>query len=271
MNMVTFNPFRTIGIPGVKYIKPEQSFREIDTLKGADVLLFPENWQTTFLAYGVKKPIFPSIETIQLGYSKIEMTRALWTVCPEHVPYTEILANTRTNQANILDTFPFPFVGKEARNSMGKGVYLIKNKEDFDDYCEKTDTLYVQEYLPNEDKDLRICIVGEEIVASYWRTGAEGAFLHNVAQGGELCFDFIPQDSCDLVLQVAKQLNINHAGFDILYSNGKAYILEFNVLFGNQGIREQGISIENKIYEYLLKTIHRPYPTAPLTPLKGIS
>ncbi|WP_407269886.1 RimK family alpha-L-glutamate ligase [Radiobacillus sp. PE A8.2] len=270
MKILSFNPFRTIGIPGVKYIKPDKSFRELEAIRDADVILFPENWQTTFLVYGMKKSIFPSIETIQLGHSKIEMTRALWTVCPEHVPYTEILANTEYNRAAILETFPFPFVGKEARNSMGNGVFLITNEQEFSAYADKVDALYVQEYLPNDDKDLRVCIVGDEVVTAYWRVGSEGAFLHNVAQGGDLCFDFIPSEAVELVQNVAKQLNINHAGFDVIFSNGKAYILEFNVLFGNQGIREQGISLEQKIYEYLLTT-NRPYPTAPLTPLRGIS
>ncbi|MBM7572316.1 ATP-grasp domain-containing protein [Aquibacillus albus] len=271
MNLVTFNPYRTIGIPGIKYVKPEQSFREIDTLRNADALLFPETWQTTFLTYGLKKPIFPSIESIQLGFSKVEMTRALWTICPDHVAYTEILANTEQNRVHVLDTFPYPFVAKESRNSMGKGVFLINCKDDFNHYATHSDVLYVQEYLPNEDKDLRVCIIGDKIVTAYWRTASQGSFLHNISQGGQLCFDFIPEDACELVLKVARALNINHAGFDILYSNGKPYILEFNILFGNQGIREQGISLEREIYDYLLKTINPPKPTAPLTPLKGIS
>lgn len=271
MKMVTFNPFRTIGLPGVKYVKPEQSFKELTALKDADVFLFPEHWQTTFLCYGLKKPIFPSIESIQLGYSKIEMTRSLWTVCPNNVPCTEIMANTPDNCTTILQNFSFPFVTKEVRNSMGKGVYLISNKQEFEQYSQKVDILYVQEFLPNDNRDLRVCIVGDEIVTAYWRTGLDGAFLHNIAQGGQLCFDFIPQEACELVLRVAKALNINHAGFDLIFSNGIPYIIEFNILFGNQGIREQGISIEDKIHEYIIRTIERPYPTTPLTPLKGIS
>ncbi|MBB6452402.1 ribosomal protein S6--L-glutamate ligase [Salirhabdus euzebyi] len=271
MKFVSFNPFRTLGIPGVLYIKPEHTFKEIEAIRHADYLLFPETWQTNSLVYGLKKNIFPSIETIQLGFSKIEMTRALWTVAPEHVPYTEILANTDSNRAAILETFPFPFVGKEPRSSMGKGVYLIESKEDFIEYAEKVDVLYVQEYLENDDRDMRVCIVGDEIVTAYWRIGTNGAFLHNIAQGGDICYDFIPQEALDLVLKVSKELNINHAGFDIIFSNGRFYILEFNVLFGNQGIREQGILIEQKIYEYLIKTSTPPFPTVPTSPLQGIS
>lgn len=271
MNLVSFNPLRTLGIPGITYIKPDHSFKEMNTLKEADCLLFPETWQTSFLAYGVKKPIFPSIETIQLGFSKIEMTRALMTICPENVPYTEILANTESNRSSVLETFPFPFVAKEARNSMGRGVFLIQSEQDFLDYAERVDVLYIQEYLENEDKDLRVVVVGDEIITAYWRMGSSGAFLHNVSQGGDICFDFIPQEALDLVAKVSKELNINHAGFDVLFSNGKAYILEFNVLFGNQGIIERGISVESKIYDYLLRTVVPPYPTSPIAPLKGIS
>jgi ribosomal protein S6--L-glutamate ligase len=271
MKMVSFNAYRTIGIPGVHYIKPEHMFKEIETIRQADIVLFPETWQVPALVYGLKKKIFPSIETLQLGFSKAEMTRALWTVAPEHVPYTEILANTPSNIEYILETFPYPFVAKEARNSMGKGTFLIKEEKDFYEYAKRNEVLYVQEYLENDGKDLRICVVGNQIFTSYWRVGLEGEFLHNVAQGGELCFDFIPQEACDLVLQVANELNINHAGFDVMVSGGKYYILEFNVLFGNQGIHSKGLSVEQAIYKYLLTEFMPPFPTSPITSNKIIS
>lgn len=269
MNLVTFNPYRTIGFPNVQYIKPDHMFRELEKIKSADFLLFPENWQVNSLYHGMQKAIFPSVSTIQLGYNKIEMTRALWTTFPEFVPYTEILGSTKENIEKVLETFPFPFVAKEVRNSMGKGVFLIKNKEDFITYANSNDVLYVQEFLES-DRDLRICVIGDEIIASYWRIGASGEFHHNVAKGGEISFENIPQDAINIVQNVAKRLHINHAGFDILYSNGKAYILEFNVLFGNVGIREQGINIENKIYKYLLSQYTPPFPTTPISPISTV-
>ncbi|MDM5337949.1 RimK family alpha-L-glutamate ligase [Fictibacillus enclensis] len=251
MKLVTFNPFRTIGIPNVQYVKPDHMFKELVKIKQADVLLFPENWQVNSLVYGMKKRIFPSIESIQLGYSKMEMTRALWTVCPENVPYTEILGNSKDSRQKVLETFPFPFVAKEIRNSMGKGVFLVNNEEDFYTYAEANDVLYVQEYLPI-DRDLRVCVVGDEIIGSYWRIGSNG-FHNNVSQGGSISFDQIPEEALELVRQTAKALNVNHAGFDIVAANGKYYILEFNVLFGNQAFNHLEVSPEKKIYEYLVK------------------
>jgi ribosomal protein S6--L-glutamate ligase len=268
MKLITFNPYRTLGIPNVEYIKPQHMFKEIQKIKEADVILFPEYWQVNSLVYGLKKAIFPSIESIHLGHTKVEMTRALWSVCPKFVPYTEILASSEENERAILDIFSFPFVAKEIKNSMGNGVFLIENRTQFSEYAARNDILYVQEYLES-DRDLRVCLVGDEVVTSYWRVGASGQFHHNVARGGSIVQEMIPEQAIDVVKKVAGELNINHAGFDILLTDGVPYILEFNILFGNQGITQQGISIENKIYEYLLNQFGRPFPTAPLTPQEG--
>ncbi|WP_342665754.1 hypothetical protein [Thermicanus aegyptius] len=255
----------------MKYIKPANMFREMDMIKQADIVLFPETWQVPALVYGLKKTIFPSVETLQIGYSKVETTRALWAIAPQVVPYTEILASTPGNRAKVLESFPISFVAKENRNSMGRGVFLIRNEEEFYQYAQNNEVLYIQEYLPNDGKDLRICVVGDRIFTAYWRVGTDGEFLHNVACGGQLCYDFIPQDACELVLQLAKQLNINHAGFDVMISNGRIYILEINVLFGNQGILARGLSLEEEIYQYLIRTYLSPYPTAPNSVNKIIS
>ncbi|WLR52213.1 hypothetical protein LC040_04710 [Bacillus tianshenii] len=266
MKLLSFNPFRTIGIPNVKYIKPDLMFREMDAIKEADVLLFPETWQVNTLVYGLNKKIFPNIQTIQIGQNKIEQTRALWAVCPEHTPYTEILGNTKENIEKVLETFPMPFVAKESRNSMGKGVFLIENENQFLDYAARNDVFYIQEYLPNDGRDLRVVVVGKEIVTAYWRIGADGAFLHNVAKGGDISFTDIPLEALNIIQNVANALNVNHAGFDLIYSEGQYYILEFNVLFGNQGLLEAGIKIEQKIYNYLLSEFTPTFPTTPITP-----
>lgn len=58
------------------------------------------------------------------------MTRELWIVAPQNVPYTDIHANTVRDRESILETFPFPFVAKEVRSSMGNGVYHIQLQQD---------------------------------------------------------------------------------------------------------------------------------------------
>ncbi|GAE24121.1 ribosomal protein S6 glutaminyl transferase [Halalkalibacter wakoensis JCM 9140] len=254
MKIVTFNPFRTIGMPGIQYVKPEQMFEEREKIAAADVCLFPENWQVNALVYGMKKNIFPSIQSIQMGFNKIEVTRALWSVCPDHVPKTVILGRNHDNINRVFDEFPFPFVAKEIRNSMGKGVFLIENHKQFNEYAENNPYFYVQEYLPI-DRDLRVCVVGDDVLTAYWRINERNTFRNNVAQGARISFDDIPEEAIELVRQTARSLGVNHAGFDVISAGGKFYFLEFNTLFGNQGFQQLGISVEQNIYKYLQETI----------------
>jgi ribosomal protein S6--L-glutamate ligase len=148
---------------------------------------------------------------------------------------------------------------------MGNGVFRIENKAQFLEYAERNEVLYVQEYLPT-DRDLRVCFVGDEVIGAYWRVGTPDDFRNNVAQGGTVVYDLIPDEAIQLVTRVAQELGINHAGFDILYSDGVPYILEFNTLFGNQGILQMGKSIEEKIMQYLQNQFSPDYPTSPVSP-----
>lgn len=250
MRLISFDPFRSLGIPGVRYLKPELALRHREELAEADWLLFPQSWQANFLVYGLKKKIFPSLSTYHLGHDKVEMTRALWSVAEPHVPQTQILASCAESVEQVLDQFVLPLVAKEPRNSMGRGVFLIETPEQLRRFAASNAVLYVQEYLPI-DRDLRVVYVGDQVVAAYWRIAGDGCFHTNVAQGGRLSFDDIPAEALDLVQRVACDLGIDHAGFDLVEVDGHFYFLEFNPLFGNEGLRQLGTPLSRIIWEYL--------------------
>ena len=262
MRLVSFDVFRALGIPGVQIIKPEHYFREINSLCEADRILFPEYWQINSLIYGLKKRIFPSPASYHLGHNKIEQTRALLTIVPEHVPHTEILPASESAVEQILDCFHFPFVAKVVRSSMGSGVYCIDSRQDLLRYVKNNDVLYVQEYLPI-DRDLRIVWVGNQVLTAYWREHGNG-FHFNVARGGVINFDHIPVSAIELVTHVATTLGIDHAGFDIAIVNDRCYILEFNVLFGLEGLNRRGINYGEHILRYLRDD--NSSPTRPVSP-----
>ena len=51
---VSFDPLRTLNIPGVIPIKPEHWLIHRDIVQAADWILFPEYWQVNALVYGWK-------------------------------------------------------------------------------------------------------------------------------------------------------------------------------------------------------------------------
>lgn len=250
MKIISFNPFRTIGMKNITYIKPENMFREIDKIKDADFILFPEYWQVNSLVYGLKKNIFPNIDTFHLGHNKVEMTRAFMATFPENIPYTRIMGSSNSAIDIIEEEFGYPVVAKEIKNSMGNGVFLLENRNQLKNYISKNEVLYIQEYLPI-DRDLRVVYIGNKVISAYWRIAEEGKFHNNIAKGASYSFEDIPLQAVDLVDRVAKTLGINHAGFDVVEVEGKFYILEFNVLFGNEGLKHQGIRAEDYIYKYI--------------------
>lgn len=251
MQLVSFDPFRTLGIPGVAMLKPEHWLSHRELLRKADCVLFPEFWQLDALQYALGCRVFPSPATLRLGHDKIATTRALEAAFPAWTPFTLIRANTPAAREEILDAMSFPFVMKVPRESMGRGVRLIESRAAFNAWCAEQPVLYAQEYLPI-DRDLRVVWIGDGVVAAYWRRGVDG-FLNNVARGGSVDFNDIPRAALDAVAAIATRLGIDHAGFDVAWVDGHPYVLEFNVRFGNQALTARGIRVESHIHSWLLK------------------
>jgi ribosomal protein S6--L-glutamate ligase len=250
MRLVSFDMFRTLGFEGTTYIKPSHFFAHKPEIQAADWVLFPEYWQVNALVYGLKCRIFPSQSSYLIGHNKIEMTRAFEAVVPENVPVTHIAPNTPTEAERLWALMDLPFVAKLPKASMGEGVWLIEDTRDWQDYLAKTDVLYVQEHLPI-DRDIRVVIVGDQVVSAYWRCQSDRSFHNNVSRGGVIDQSDVPQAALDLALKVARLLDVDHAGFDVAMVGSHPYLLEFNRLFGNQGIAGGGETLRNAILAYL--------------------
>lgn len=268
MNIISFDALRTLHLPNVRYIKPERMFAHLDEIRDADWILFPEYWQINALVHGLKKRIFPSLATYMIGHDKVEMTRAFMTVIPGNHPYTEIAANTPTEADRLLDRMYYPFVAKVPKSSMGNGVFLIDNPVQWQEYCQRSDVLYVQEYLPI-DRDLRIVWVGGKVIGGYWRLQAEKGFYNNISQGGQVEVSLVPKEAMELVEHVATSLDINHGGFDVAMVGSVPYMIEFNRMFGNQGIPNLQQNSDSAILEYLEQ--HLQVDFEPLEPTPTVA
>ena len=263
MRLLSFDPLRSLDIPGVTSLKPEHMFGRRQDLLEADWILYPRQWQVNALVYGLKRRIFPSISSYHLGEDKVEMTRAFWSVAPTHVPLTLILPAGDEAVEQVLDTIGLPVVVKEPKASEGRGVRKIERASELRAHAATVDTLYAQELLPI-DRDLRVVWIGDRVVAAYWRVAALGAFHNNVARGATVSFDDIPLAAVQLVARVAFELGVDHAGFDVAMVDGHPYLVEFNTLFGTAGLETMGVKAGPLILDYLNRRSRDPeWPTRP--------
>jgi len=234
---------------GVRTNFSDYSQEEADLIRKAGKIYYP----TTFYADlfdSVGKRTFPSYHTYKCVQDKIKQT-ALFDLLEIPHPRTKVFYGNRRKKT-IPDFFGFPFIAKIPRGSaMGRGVYLIKNKEELRSYCSLTAVAYIQEYLPS-DRDIRVVIIGNKAVHAYWRIAPPGEFRSNVAVGGEVSLDPVPPKALELALHTAHSCRWDDVGLDICQHEGKYYVLEANMKYGKEGFRRAGIDYK-KLMENLIE------------------
>jgi len=150
-------------------------------IKNAETIYYPTAFYAD-LFNSMGKKTFPSFHTYKFAQDKIKQTAMFKLIGIPH-PETRIFYG-RKQKERITDIFPFPFVAKQARGSAkGDGVFLVQNHEDLAMYLSKPGPAYIQEYFP-VDRDMRIIIIGKQVVLSFWRVARHGEFRTNLSQGG---------------------------------------------------------------------------------------
>ena len=163
----------------------DYSLKEAGMIRDARKIYYP----TTFYAElfdAMGKETFPSYHNYKCVQDKIKQT-ALFDLLEIPHPITRVFYGKR-QKSKIHNYFKFPFIAKIPRGSaMGRGVYLIRNLEDLLSYCSLTTVAYIQEYIPS-DRDIRVVVIGNEIVHAYWRIAPPDDFRSNVAVGATISF-----------------------------------------------------------------------------------
>jgi len=138
-------------------------------------------------------------------------------------------------QEFIISNLGLPLVAKHCEFHRGKGVFLIKKKEDFLRVL-KTNSegqFFFQKYCPSE-KEYRILVLGDK--ARVWEAKIPtrvGEFRSNVCLGAKEEFykiSSLPRLMANIAVKAAKALNIQIAGVDLLKekNTGKIWLLEVN-------------------------------------------
>ncbi|ROR32304.1 ATP-grasp domain-containing protein [Inmirania thermothiophila] len=249
MELVSLDPFRALELPGVRWVKPEAVLRDPACLDGADWVLFPPGWMVDLLVHALGARVFPAPAAYRLGASKVVQTRALQLVAPAHVPRTLIRPAGPEAVEEALEVLGLPLVVKRPRSARGEGVRVVARRAELLAWAQGEETLYAQEYLPI-DRDLRVVWVGDRVLAAYWRVGERGQPT-NVARGAAVDGTGVPEEALALVARVAGALGVDHAGFDVAWVDGHPFLLEFNVLFGNEGLRRLGVRAGPAVLDWL--------------------
>ena len=197
------------------------------------------------------KETFPSYHTYKFAQDKIKQTAIFQMLGIPHPRTRFFYGPVQKNQ--ILQHFDFPFIAKIPRGSAkGLGVYLIQTPGDLALYLNQQGPAYVQEYLPI-DRDMRIIVMGRQIVLGFWRIAGKDTFKTNLFQGGQISFDPLPPKALNLALLTAEKCGWDDVGIDIVLSDNRFYVLEGNMKYGTKGFQKAGINYKDLVCDLILK------------------
>jgi ribosomal protein S6--L-glutamate ligase len=236
----------TLGVrPNFSDYSPPQA----ELIRRADRIYYPTAFYADLLD-AMGKTTFPSYHTYKCVQDKIKQT-ALFELLGLPHPRTRVFYGKRQRRL-IADYFKFPFIGKIPRGSaLGRGVYLIRNSNELRNYLDRTGPAYIQEYLPI-DRDMRMVVIGSRIIHAYWRIAPKNEYRSNVAAGGQISLDPVPEEARKLALRVARDCSWDDVGIDICQYNGRFYVLEANIKYGREGFRQAGLDY-TKLMESMIE------------------
>jgi ribosomal protein S6--L-glutamate ligase len=219
----------------------------LERIRGAETIYYPSSlYEDVFLALG--KRVFPANYYRYMG-DKIKQT-ALFTLLDIPHPRTRIYYGSGKEQ-RILADFSFPFIAKIPRgSSMGRGVFLIENPGDLRQYLDGFSPAYIQDYLAT-DRDLRVVLVGGEVIHAYWRIARPGDFRSNVSRGARISFTDIPGAALHFARQVVRLCGFDEVGLDICAADGAYLVLEANMVYGLKGFAAADLDV----YELLARRV----------------
>ena len=102
---------------------------------------------------------------------------------------------------------------------------------------------FLQELVDQEDvrhRDLRVYVVGGEVVAAMYRYAPDNDWRTNVALGGsvENATDDLPEEAAEMARRAADIVDLDYAGVDLVEGDDGWFVLEVNPTAGFKGLYE---------------------------------
>ncbi len=138
----------------------------------------------------------------------------------------------------------------------GIGVECVKNNASgnrkLKELLEKNGIIYLQEFIPNPGRDIRVFVVNKKVVGSIYRIAPAGGWINNLSQGGCAKSCVLTDEQKRLGLKAAQVIGTVYAGVDIIEGD-KDYVIEINGTPSGKGIFEAcGVDVTLEIVQYLL-------------------
>ena len=131
-----------------------------------------------------------------------------------------------------LEKIGYPMVIKPVVGSWGRGVMPLKDRDTADAIIEVRELndgpldriYYLQEMVNRPPRDIRVIVVGDQVVAAMYRTSS-GSFKTNIAVGGEPVACEITKELEDVCMKAAKAVGGGILGVDLMEDKKRGLVV----------------------------------------------
>jgi len=149
-----------------------------------------------------------------------------------------------------------PLIIKQMRGSGGRGVIFSQDLKSANTILDALphksgEEIFLEEYIPNPGEDIRLFVVGDEVVACAKRVAKKEDIRSNIHAGGAY-ENYTPSGEMKrLALRAAKKIGADICGVDIIEGPDGPLVIEVNMNPGFAISDVTGINIAKRISDFI--------------------
>jgi len=196
-----------------------------------------------------------SIQGLTIARNKYLTLQALRGV-DVRIPESVLIAS-RNKTEEPTDYLPPPLVMKLLSGTQGVGVMRIRDVAEaapiIDTLSELDQMICLQKFLPNPGEDIRVFLVGGQVVAAMKRKAAPNEWRSNIHMGGVGVAHRPNAEETETAIKAADAVGVEIAGVDLINFNDQPYVIEVNASPGFRGLLSAtGTNAANSIADYAI-------------------
>lgn len=186
-------------------------------------------------------------------FATMQRLRAAGLQIPE-----SFLVASKIKAGDIIEQSPPPLVLKLLSGTQGVGVMKVEKVSDvgpiIDTLVELKQLILIQSFIPNPGEDIRMFVVGDEVVGAMVRKAGPNEWRSNIHLGGKGIPYRNTETEAEMAVKAAKAVGVEIAGIDMISSKDGPYFIEVNASPGFKGLmKATDIDVPGKIVEYAVR------------------
>ncbi len=201
--------------------------------------------------------VYTPIKSIAITRSRDKL-RTLQLLSKAGVVIPKTIFSRETDAVDdLLEHLEVPVIIKLASGTQGNGVVLAETykaaKSVIQAFYVNDTSFLIQEFIKESaGTDIRVFVVGNQVVASMQRQSLDDDFRSNIHQGGSGTAIKLSDEERKTALRAAKAMGLAVCGVDLMRSSRGPLVLEVNSSPGLEGIESvTGRNVAGKIIEYI--------------------